>query len=172
MESEEEQDCAGSTVGPQSAQSWVIDFNRCTSLRPMLRSPSVLYCMMAIVIMVSFLYTSDPITEDWFCALQPVLVRAAPRESAARRGVLVAGQRIQAPNIAKLGSAFRYPFSSDRVSSGRFWPSLNPILLLLVVLRDVEVRPGQVQDSEGKSWIRLTLQELWRSCRAESSLLE
>ncbi|CAE7459839.1 Dnaaf1 [Symbiodinium natans] len=62
---------------------------------------------------------------DWFCALQPVLVRAAPRESAARRGVLVAGQRIQ-------------------------------------------VRPGQVQDSEGKSWIRLTLQELWRSCRATS----
>jgi len=34
--------------------------------------------------------------EDWFCVLQPVAVRAAPRESAARRCSLVAGQRIQA----------------------------------------------------------------------------
>ncbi|CAE7150598.1 Dnaaf1 [Symbiodinium necroappetens] len=62
---------------------------------------------------------------DWFCVLQPVAVRAAPRESAARRGSLVAGQRIQ-------------------------------------------VRPGRKQDADGNSWIRLTLLELWRSCRATS----
>eukprot|EP00439_Symbiodinium_sp_Y106_P058136 s597_g8.t1 len=62
---------------------------------------------------------------DWFCVLQAVAVRAAPRESAAglRGARLVPGQRIQ-------------------------------------------VRPGRKQDADGKFWIRLTLLELWRSCRA------
>ena len=39
--------------------------------------------------------------QEWFLVVHPVAVRAAPRESAAKRGMLAAGQRIQVQNAVE-----------------------------------------------------------------------